>query len=202
MQWLGAVRQQAITWASVNPVPCRHMVSLGHKELKPHKIWHTAPVLSLQWHHNGRNGVSNNRRLDHLLNRLSRRRIKKNTKAPRHWPLWGESTGDRWIPLTKGQLGGKCFRLMTSSCINGDVHHEHMAFSLTGLGLSIVNSTHVYCRTSTELYHDNTVLEIVFQFPLSMWPYTLWSLQRGKLKKKKIPQINLKSSSPQLVMPE
>ena len=24
-------------------------------------------------------------------------------KASRHWPLWGESTGVRWIPLTKGQ---------------------------------------------------------------------------------------------------
>ena len=22
----------------------------------------------------------------------------KNTKAPRHWPLWGESTGNLWIP--------------------------------------------------------------------------------------------------------
>ena len=29
--------------------------------------------------------------------------IKENFKAPRHWPLWEESTGDRWIPLTKGQ---------------------------------------------------------------------------------------------------
>ena len=29
--------------------------------------------------------------------------IKENIKAPRHWPLWGESTGDQWIPLTKGQ---------------------------------------------------------------------------------------------------
>ena len=28
---------------------------------------------------------------------------KKNTKAPRHWPLWGEFTGDRWITQTKGQ---------------------------------------------------------------------------------------------------
>ena len=28
---------------------------------------------------------------------------KKNTKAPRHWPLCGEFTGDRWIPRTKGQ---------------------------------------------------------------------------------------------------
>ena len=22
----------------------------------------------------------------------------KNIKVPRHWPLWGESTGERWIP--------------------------------------------------------------------------------------------------------
>ena len=29
--------------------------------------------------------------------------IKENIKAPRHWPLWGGFTGDRWIPLTKGQ---------------------------------------------------------------------------------------------------
>ena len=29
--------------------------------------------------------------------------IKENIKAPRHWPLWGESTGNRWIPRTKGQ---------------------------------------------------------------------------------------------------
>ena len=27
----------------------------------------------------------------------------ENIKAPRHWPLWGEFTGDRWIPRTKGQ---------------------------------------------------------------------------------------------------
>ena len=29
--------------------------------------------------------------------------IKENIKAPRRWPLWGEPTDDRWIPLTKGQ---------------------------------------------------------------------------------------------------
>ena len=41
--------------------------------------------------------------------------IKENFKAPRHWPLWGEFAGDRWIPRTKGQWSGKCFHLMTSS---------------------------------------------------------------------------------------
>ena len=41
--------------------------------------------------------------------------IKENIKAPRHWPLCGEFTGDRWIPRTNGQWRGKCFHLMTSS---------------------------------------------------------------------------------------
>ena len=27
---------------------------------------------------------------------------KNNIKAPRHWPLWGEFTGDWWISRTKG----------------------------------------------------------------------------------------------------
>ena len=45
-----------------------------------------------------------------------RAHIKENIKAPRHWPLYGEFTGDRWIPSTNGQWRGKCFHLMTSSC--------------------------------------------------------------------------------------
>ena len=41
--------------------------------------------------------------------------IKENIKALRHWPLCGEFTGDRWIPLTNGQLRRKGFHLMKSS---------------------------------------------------------------------------------------
>ena len=41
--------------------------------------------------------------------------IKENIKAPRHWPLCAEFTGDRWIPRSKGQQRGKCFHLMMSS---------------------------------------------------------------------------------------
>ena len=32
-----------------------------------------------------------------------RLQIKENIKAPRHWPLCGDFTGDRWIPPTNGQ---------------------------------------------------------------------------------------------------
>ena len=46
--------------------------------------------------------------------------IKENIKAPRHWPLCGKFTGDRWIPRTNGQLRGKCFAfddvIMIASC--------------------------------------------------------------------------------------
>ena len=51
-----------------------------------------------------------------IVYRLFRRRSKKTSKELRHWPLWWEFTGDRWIPRTKGQLQGNCFHLMTSSC--------------------------------------------------------------------------------------
>ena len=40
--------------------------------------------------------------------------INENIKVPRHWPMWGESIGDRWIP--KGWYRGNCIYLMTSSC--------------------------------------------------------------------------------------
>ena len=34
---------------------------------------------------------------------LIQAQIKENTQAPRHWPLSGEFTGDRWIPRINGQ---------------------------------------------------------------------------------------------------
>ena len=69
--------------------------SYGFYVVRLKKLWR------LQWRHNEHNGVSNHRRLHCLLNRLFR--CKRNIKAPRHWPLWGEFNGDRWIPRTNFQ---------------------------------------------------------------------------------------------------
>ena len=52
-------------------------------------IVHNSRWHALQWH-NGRDVVSNHRRLVCLLNHLFSRR--KKIKAPHHWPLWGESS--------------------------------------------------------------------------------------------------------------
>ena len=59
---------------------------------------------TLQWRHNERDGVLNHQRSDCLRNRLFRHKWKKTSKfRVTGLPLWGEFTGDRWIPRTKGQ---------------------------------------------------------------------------------------------------
>ena len=52
---------------------------------------------------NERDGVSNDRRLDCLLNRLFRLKSKEASKLHVTGLCEEESTSDRWIPLTKGQ---------------------------------------------------------------------------------------------------
>ena len=70
---------------------------------------------SLKWRHNERHGVSKHRHLNCLLSCLFSRTSKEIWKLPCHWPLCGESTGERRIPHTKGQSRRKCLHLMTSS---------------------------------------------------------------------------------------
>ena len=61
-------------------------------------------VPSLQWRHNVRDDP-NHQPHDCLLNRWFgiRTQIKENIKAPRHWPLCGEFTGEQWISRDNGQ---------------------------------------------------------------------------------------------------
>ena len=65
--------------------------------------------MSLPWRHNRRDSVSNHQPHDCLLNRLFRHRSTKASKL-RVTGLCAR------IPRTNGQLRGKCFHLMTSSC--------------------------------------------------------------------------------------
>ena len=75
--------------------------------LSPSFTWRTG--ITFQWRHNERDGVSNHRRLNCFLNRLFSRRSKLisnlyGTCFVRKIHRWSvERTGDRWIPLTKGQ---------------------------------------------------------------------------------------------------
>ena len=40
--------------------------------------------------------------LTNVYSTVIQAQVKENIKAPRHWPMCEEFTGDRWIPLTKG----------------------------------------------------------------------------------------------------
>ena len=51
---------------------------------------------TLQWYHNEYNGISNNQRLDCLLNQIVQAQIKENIKSLHHWPLRGNT------PVTSG----------------------------------------------------------------------------------------------------
>ena len=80
----------------------------------PINIFVRVLVKTLLWRHNGRPSISNHRQLHCLFRRIFRRVSKKIRKFCITGPLWGESAGDRWIPLTKGQQRGKCFHVRTS----------------------------------------------------------------------------------------
>ena len=88
---------------------------------------------SLQWRHNDHDGISNHQPHVCLLNHLFRRRSKKTSKLRVTGLCVGNSPG----PVnsrTKGQLRGKCFHLMTSSC-NGSwpVCHQAIMWPKTEL---------------------------------------------------------------------
>ena len=55
---------------------------------------------TLRWRHNECDGVSKHQ---------PQAQMTENIKAPRHWPFWGEFTGDRWTPHTKGPVTRKMF---------------------------------------------------------------------------------------------
>ena len=62
---------------------------------------HYKGVLTLQWCHNERNGVSNHWRLDGLLNRLFRRRSKKTSKLRVNGLCEGNSPGTGELPAQR-----------------------------------------------------------------------------------------------------
>ena len=68
-QWLGAIRQQAITWANVDPDICRHMASLGHNELT-HCVFNSMWYMTVQSLHPPHNEVVGGVHWFHLV-RLS-----------------------------------------------------------------------------------------------------------------------------------
>ena len=79
---------------------CIHDVPGNHAPCSKSNIAKRS-VRPLQWRHNERDGVLIHQPCDCLLNRLIKVQIKENIKAPRHWPLCGEVTGDGEFPAQR-----------------------------------------------------------------------------------------------------
>ena len=90
------------------------------------------PCRSLKWRHNEHDGVSNHQHYsDVIMSAMASQftsltivnsTVYSGADQRKHQSFaslafGGEFTGDRWISRTKGQYRGKCFHLMTSSCL-------------------------------------------------------------------------------------
>ena len=136
---------------------------------------YSGKIVPLQWRHNEPDDVSNHQHQDCLRNRLIRRRSKKTSRLPVTGPLWGEFTGDRWIPRTKGRLGGKCFHLMTSSlyarddirygCVSSRYvrHHHHLTLTSVSWFSSVKDTTAI--RHNCLFSHACQIITICYNHP-------------------------------------
>ena len=108
--WLVAWRHQAITW--INVVLSSVKSGDNHTE---RTISQDTSSLNLHHSDNLMSAMASQISASRFFTQpFVQAQIKNNIKAPPHWPLWGEYTGGRWNPLTKGQQRRKCFHLMTS----------------------------------------------------------------------------------------
>ena len=93
---------ESITALWIGPQSCLHPQTLwawSNESANNYEKYHYSDVIMKRW------------RLKSPASRLFTQpfiqaQIKENIKAQRHWPLWGEFTGDRWIPRTKRQWRG------------------------------------------------------------------------------------------------
>ena len=87
--------------------PAGTMVDPGRTLEKGTVLWR--PLLLLQWSHNGRDGVSNHRRVEAQIKEISKLRVTGLCEG--NPPVTSGS------PLTKGEECGKCFHQMKTGCL-------------------------------------------------------------------------------------
>ena len=87
--------------------------------------------------------------------------------------VWGIHR-DRWIPHTKGQLRGKCFHLMTSSCYIGLAALWPEVFAIW-LVAYIIKMSHPSCSEVIAIkfctWHDSCIVVACAKFCSDMIPY-------------------------------
>ena len=87
--------------------------------------------------------------------------------------VWGIHR-DRWIPRTKGQLRGKCFHLMTSSCFHW-AHDDVMAWKCCPRYWPFVRGIHPSKVNSPHKGPETRISNVFFYVPLNKALNKQWS---------------------------
>ena len=85
--------------------------------------------------------------------------IEENIKAPRHWPLWGESTGDRWISCSKWRV------VCTGDWVNGRLCRQSSRLNIASSGIYFERGLNLFVRI-------NKILGLVADCYMSVWVYS------------------------------
>ena len=72
--------------------------------------WTLDEVIALQGHHNERWWRFKSPAYRLFVPTFVQMEFKQDIKAPRHWPLWGESAGDRWFPSQRANNTANVWR--------------------------------------------------------------------------------------------
>ena len=110
--------------------------------------------------------------------------------------VWGIHR-DRWIPRTKGQFRGKCFHLMTSSCLRTTSHAADLLYALAPFSShesttkSLYNTKQTKRSKTVSLFYTiskqgpyTLIIQTIACLPLPCWSFICISinidLRRGR----------------------
>ena len=140
-------------------------------------------VITTQFRHNERDGVSNHRRIDC---------IKECIKVPRHWPLLREFTSDRWIPRRKSQFQDSRFKMALLLPI------KHRIIYIT-----VISTWNVNTSTNTAMHYHGSkgswkscrIYGLLVCYTYSKYISTgVQRVQQKKKRKKKVTQNDITSN--------
>ena len=127
-------------------------------------VYHKFTVLyvhPLQLSYKEHHAVSNHQQLNCLFSRLFMLTPKKTSKLHITGPLWGESTSDGWIPLTKGQWFGSYQHVPVTS------------FSCHGMPVILMRSIS-HSRLINPEIRFGWIWVMQLLILLILWPLTGW----------------------------
>ena len=145
-------------------------------------------LLSLQWHYYEQYGVPNAGVSIFCLTVISGADL-RNIKAPRHWPLWVEYTGDRWPvesphkgPVTRQILPFCDIIMIISEAPPGNIALKRTCWQSSEYKETAASrgvDGNIYTRSCTKTKQGNAYFTVDFNSTVGLWNVRLVIQQQG-----------------------